>query len=58
MLEYLICGANAQCPKCGKHRFSGPAELHLSDKVACVSCQHVCTAQEAIQAGLQAQGIK
>jgi uncharacterized Zn finger protein len=55
---YLIRGAEAECPKCGNHRFSGPAELHRHDKVTCVNCGHVCTADEAIEAGRRAGRIE
>jgi ribosomal protein S27E len=58
MPTYLVCGAEAKCPKCGNHRFSGPVELHPQDKVTCVNCGHVCTAGEAIEAGRLAAKVE
>ena len=58
MTTYLIRGAEAQCPRCGHHRFSGPTELHPQDKVTCVNCGYVCTAAEAIEAGRSAREIE
>ena len=55
---YLIGGGEAQCPRCGRHRFSCPAELHSGDKVTCVNCGYVCTAAEAIEAGRSAGKIE
>jgi hypothetical protein len=56
----FLFGALGQCPKCGNHSFNDTAKLRPADNVTCASpqCGHVCTVDEAIQAGRDAAAIK
>jgi len=47
----FLAGADGKCPNCGGHRFSGPAELRMDEKVTCLTCGHVPTVEEALDAG-------
>jgi hypothetical protein len=58
MMDYTLNGGCGQCPKCGHPRFSGPAEVRLSDIVICRDCGERVTVRDAINAGLKAAGLE
>jgi hypothetical protein len=55
----FLFGALGKCPRCGNHQFDGTS-LHPEDNVTCANpqCGHVCTVDEAVQAGRDAAAIK
>jgi uncharacterized protein (DUF983 family) len=47
----FLAGAIGKCPKCGDHQLTRPAKPGLDVKVTCLTCGHVATVEQAIDAG-------
>ena len=55
----FILGGTPKCPHCGNHQFSSPRKTDPDEKITCISCGHVTTIKQALDAAIskpQARG--